>query len=361
MSKGLDMSKPVKTATEPLVMAGAMVGAAQAVPPAQKPSGSFAPVPARRPFTMQEVTDFGRNQTLAATSAAGKINSAARLGDIDEVGKALGELLVGAGKYDVQKLGRSKGFFGFFKRKKRELEAHYKSVDQQVNTLVGDVERQITHFRGRVGDLENLRDENHNRHASLGYAIQEANERIEWMRLNPPEVDTTNAMSAKNHQTWMDVIAYAEKRVDDLRRAQVMCEMIDAQIDMMIKNASALVLKFGEVKTTTVPQLQMGFALYIANLEAERGADFATEIDNTNNRLMAENAAKLGVATVKVASAMSRSSIDLATLQTVKEHLFKTGDEMKRISDETAQRLKSESVDVEAISQELVDRYTQNA
>lgn len=315
---------------------------------------------ALRPFTMQEIVDYGRTHSVAASSVSAKINASARSGDIDEVGKALTSLLTGAEKYDVKSL-KGGGLFGLFKRTKRQLEAHYQTVDQQMNVLANDVEKQVQHFKARVGDLQGLRTENRDRHAALGAAIETASQRIEWMEQNPPQVDVNDPMSASELQSWNNTITYARKRVDDLGRDQAMCVMVDNMIEMMINNTSQLVLKFGEIKGTTLPQLQMGFSLYIANMESEKGADFATAITDKNNEIMRQNADKLGMATVKVGAAMARSSIDLTTLQHVKDSLFKTGDEMKRIASETAQRLQSESPQIAQISQDVANRYIASA
>ncbi|USN14804.1 TelA-like protein [Brevundimonas phage vB_BpoS-Papperlapapp] len=332
---------------------------AQGQPPAVRPAG----VPAGRaltPFTLQEVVDYGKPQATAAATVASKITGSARSGDIDEVGKALTALLTGAQQYDPSKLGKG-GFLGFFKRKKRELEAHYKSVDAQVNTLAADVQKHIGHFQGRIGDLEALKKENAARHTELGAAMERANERIAWMKANPPEVDATDPMSATNLQTWNNVIAYAEKRVDDLRRAQILCEMQAPQIDMMQQNAGMLVMKFGEVQTTTLPQLQMGFSLYIANMEAQKGAEFSKAIDNMNNDLITKNSAQLGATTVAVRQQMARSSVDLTTLQTVKDNLFTTMDECKRIQSELSTRLQNERPALEQASQDLAARLATGA
>jgi uncharacterized protein YaaN involved in tellurite resistance len=346
--KGLSFGKPaaapVATAT-PAPSFGVSAGQ----PPAVQPTKGTAMVP----FTMQTVVDYGKPALTSASAITSKINASSRAGDIDEVGKALGELMQGANQYDPKHL---KGFMGFFRRKKRDLEIHYKSVDANVQTLANDVERQVDLFKARVDDLHALREDNRQRHAALGAAAAEGELRVAWMKENPPQVDVNDPMQASQIKTWNDVIAYAEKRIDDFKRAQVMAEMNDAQIDMMINNANALVMTFGEIKITTLPNLQMGFALYIANMEAEKGAEFATMIHDKNNDLMKKNADKLGTATVKIGQAMSRSSIDMSTLVHVRDKFFETGEKMKQIQAETAQRLKTEGPQAQAISQELAAR-----
>lgn len=334
--------------------------AAPVSPPIQEMQVAAAPSgQALAPFTLQEVVTYGQEVEVKAGSVSQKINATTRGGDIDEVGRLLGSLLTAGQQYDPAKL-KPGGIFGFFKKKKRELEAHFATVDTQVNTIAHDVENQIKHFAGRIGDLDSLAVENEQRHADLGRIMEEAERRITWMEANPPQISTTpTTFEAQAQQNWIKVIEYAKKRVDDLRRVQTLCELYGPQIEMMKENAGLLVMKFGEVKSTTLPQMQQSFSLYILNLETEKGADFAKQINDTNNKLIEENAKKLGVATIKVQTEMARSSIDLSTLQSAKDSFFTTMDEVKKIADATQARLAAERPQVEAISQQLAQRLAQ--
>ena len=163
-SKGFD--KPVPQAVRDAAKAAGWTAAETAPPRAmgldvaqgQPPAPRRATGQSLTAFTLQEVVDYGKPQAASAAGVANKITSAARSGDIDEVGKALTALVVGAQQYDPSKLGKG-GFLGLFRRKKRELESHFKSVDQQVQTLAADVQKHIGHFQGRIGDLEALKKE----------------------------------------------------------------------------------------------------------------------------------------------------------------------------------------------------------
>jgi len=312
----------------------------------------------QRPFDMQEVMTFGQDVEVRASSVVQKINASTRAGDLDEVGKSLNALTMAGMQYDPAKLGKS-GIMGFFKKKKRELETHYKSVDAQVNTIAADLERQVGHFNGRVGDLANLAIENRQRHADLGKKMEECDRRATWMELNPPAVVADDPFSAQHKATWDQVIGYARKRIEDMRSSRVLCEMTDSQISMMAQNAGMLIMTFGEVKTMTLPQMQMSFSLFIMNMEAEKGANFAKSVRDTNNELIKRNADKLGTATVLVRQEMGRASVDLSTLQHAKDKFFETLDKVKEIEAQTKTRLATERPQIEAMSAEIAKRLNQ--
>lgn len=349
---------------EPKGLFGSPAPAATAAPftPPVQDMKVAAPVAGQSlaPFTLQEIVTYGGAAEQKAGGIVQKINASTRAGDIDEVGKSLNALLAAGNQYDPSKL-KAGGIMGFFKKKKRELEAHFASVDAQVNTLAADVDKQVKHFASRIGDLELLAQDNQQRHIEIGKVMVEAEARIAWMEANPPAVTPGDTFSAQNLTNWQQVIDYAKKRVDDLRRVQTLCELYGPQIQMMKQNAGLLVMKFGEVQSTTLPQMQQSFSLYIMNMETEKGAAFAKNLTDTNNRLIQENAKKLGQATVAVRTEMARSSIDLGTLTFAKDEFFRTMDEVKRIGDETATRLATERPQVEQLSQDLMQRLGQPA
>jgi uncharacterized protein YaaN involved in tellurite resistance len=311
------------------------------------------------PFTVMEIGEFGKGPAMAAAGIADKITAIARAGDMDEVGKGLNSLLITAKKYDPSQFKKGGGVFGFFKVKVQELKNQFATVDSQVDQLMHETDSRIGLFKGRIGDLETLYNDNEARYHELGAKAEEAERRIAWMEDNRPAVDQADPFSAQRLNDWNATIDYAKKRVDDMRRGQALCQMQAPQIKMMQSNSAALVMKFGAIKTDTIPALKNAFALYILNLEMEKGADFAKAQDDLTNQTLAENARKLGVTTVKVQTALSRSSIDLATLQTISAESIKAIDDVQRIRAEMQTRLQSEAPQITALTQQLTQRLTQ--
>lgn len=354
--RGLNLGK-AKTAPQPIPTQTAVAPA-----PVQdmKVGGNFAaPAIARQPITIVEASEFGKSAAMGAATIAKKITGVARAGDIDEVGKCLNGLMVTAKKYDPSNLKKGGGFMGFFKIKVQELKNQFATVDNQIDALLGEADRHIGLFKGRIGDLESLYGENENRYQELGGVITEVESRIAWMEANPPVVDAANSFSAQHSADWNAVIAYAKKRVDDLQRGQALCQIQAPQIKQMQVNAGSLVMEFNRIKTDTIPALQMGFSLYILSMEQEKGADFATNVADLTNDTLKKNAAKLGVATVKVQTALARSTYDLSTLQTMQQETIKALDSVQRIRADMKTRLDQERPQLEALTQQLAQRLSQ--
>lgn len=308
------------------------------------------------PISLTEATGYGASELAGASQAADKITAIARCGDMDEVGQSFNALLVTAKKYDPSNLKKGGGFLGLFKVKFQELKNQFATVDQQVDRLVAETDGRVALFKSRIGDLEHLYDDNEARYHALGAKADEFERRIAWMEQNRPAVDASDAFSVQHLADWNGAIDLAKKTVDDMRRGQALCQMTAPMIRQMESNSGALVMKFGEIKSSTIPVLKQAFALYILNLEQEKGAAFATAVDDLTNETLKKNAEKLGQTTVAVQTSLARSSIDMATLQSVQASTIKAIEDAQRIRTEMQTRLQTEAPQIAALSQQLAQR-----
>lgn len=338
--------KPVETTTTPPIETAPTGNLPATVRPASR---------ALAPITMGEANIFGQEIAQNVGSITNKVTSVTKMGDIDEVGKGLGDLLLQARKYDPNTKFK-KGWLGFFGKKVAELQNEFHTVDSAVDKLLGNVDSQIGLFRGRLGDLDALYAENERRYHELDALIPQIIERIEWMKVNEPQIDTTDAFQANTLADWRNTITYAEKRVDDLKRLQVLCQLQAPQIKMMIANANGLVQKFGELKTTTIPTMKQTFALYIMNLEAKRGAEMTRAIDDNFNDTLKRNAELLGTTTREVAQSNARSVVDFDTLVKVQSETIKTIEDVQKIRQDMKTRLQNEAPKLEQLSTEIAAR-----
>ena len=304
------------------------------------------------PISMEEANSFGQQIGSSIGSITAKITDTTRMGDIDEVGKGLDELLLKAREYDPNVM-KQNPLMRFFTDRVAKLQNKFRTVDSAVDTLVVRVDSQINLFRTRLGDLDAIYVENERKHQELGKLIPQIQDRIAWMEANVPALDPNDALSAQTVGDWNNRIAYANKRVDDLKRLQVLCELQAPQIMMMKTNANGLVSKFGELKATTIPAMKMAFSLYIMNLEAERGSKMAKAIDDQFNDTLVKNSAALGRVTRGVQENLARSTVDFATLEQVQKDTIDTIQAVHKIRSDMKARIQAEAPKLAAMSNQV--------
>jgi uncharacterized protein YaaN involved in tellurite resistance len=354
------------------------LGKAPSAPPvvAETPQPSYAPAltPAYNPpavqtpsyqpsgravvLTLDETSKAGQKTQMAIAEATKKITSIAKTSDMDDLGALLSETLAKAKGYDMA--GQTGGgLFGFFKRKTEEIRARFEKVDSSVNRLVGQIDQRVNLFNGRVNDLGSIAIQNKSYHDSLTGEIEHLNEGVAYMEANVPVADPNDQFSAQKVQEWHTVVAWARKRADDLRRAQIVATQQDAQITLMQQNSRALAQKFTDLKVTTLPLLQQTFTLYIINMEQAKGAEFATSIDDLTEATLQKNAAQLGQNTVAVHTALNRSNFSMDAIMANKDAVIKALDDIDRIRSETKSRLADEAPKLEQASRDLAARLAQ--
>lgn len=312
------------------------------------PVGSIIAAPAMSPLSMDEIAAVGAPTIAATASTADKLTAVARMGDIDELGKSLGAVLLAAKKYDPGVL--NSGFLGMFGASIQKFKNRYSTVDAEVDALLGEVDRRVVLFRDRVKDLAGLYQDNENRYHELGDIKTILLAKVYYMEHNKPVVDPNDAMSAQHLSDWNNLIDFGRKKVDDLERARVLCQLQAPQIMQMANNSRNLSDKFTTIKSITIPQLKQGFALYILNVEQKRGAEMSKSIDDLTNETLKKNSALLGQNTVAINNALARSSVDLSTLQTLQTDLIKSIDDVAKIHADMRSRIANEAPQIEQLA-----------
>lgn len=330
----------------------------------QPPSVASVPAvqaaPVKLPITLDQVGQVGGDIQGQIATVTSKITGVAKTSDMDEMGKLLTDTIMAAKGYDPKNLFKN-GLWGLLKAKKDQISMKFDNVDKTVDRLVQQVDQHINKFRQRVGDLDQLAIANKQYHDSLQPQIDYLNETADWMEQNQPQVDPNDPMSAQYVQDWLTVINFARKRADDLHRAKVLAQQQAAQIQQMKTNSTALAQKFGDIKVTTIPAMKQTFTLYVINMEQKKGAEFADQIDSTNDQVLKRNAELLGQNTTAIQTSLNRSNISMDALQANYDSIVRSLDETLRIQKEEAQRRKNEQPKLEQLSQDLSARLARPA
>lgn len=325
----------------------------KAAPPVQPPT---------KRLTQDQIDQYGAKSIAAMGGLSDGILKASRAGDMDVMGKNLGNLLVEAQKFDPKHLAKSSGFLGgimsFGKTELQKMRNNFDSVYGLVEQMTHRVDGDIKLFQGRINDLKALWEGAEKSYYELVREADELELRIAQEEAFPPQHDDNDAFSAAKFQQWQSMISFAKKRHQELKLQQLLAQQTGQQVVMMATNARALVQKFSEVLTFTIPNLKTAFNLAVQNIEQAKSAEFADTIDALNNKTIMDNAKQLGANTTKIQTALTRNSVELSTLQFNQQAIIDAMNETKRIHAEMAQRIANERPQIEAMSKQLVELQT---
>jgi uncharacterized protein YaaN involved in tellurite resistance len=309
-----------------------------------------------KPLTADEVSNMGSAQYQHSAAVQSKITSIAKTSDMDDVGKLLTQTVQAAKGYDLDTLSKSSGLFGIFKRgmaKASEIRMRFDSVDETVNRLIKQLDAHAVKFRGRIADLQALSRENENNFRALTPMIADLKDRADWMEANQPGVDPNDPFSAREHQRWIKVIDDARLRADALSRLQLLYQQYDVQIEQYGQNSADLTALFQNMKTEMVPAMEMSFTMGVLGMEQKKAVEFADNVHKTTQEAIKKAGDLFGQNTIAVATAATRSNIDLDTFRHTHEKITTALAEADRIHAEMRTRLTNETPQIEQLSRDL--------
>lgn len=283
-----------------------------------------------------------------------------RTKDLGEVGQALSSLVVelkGFGKDEDEK-----GIFGFFKKKRNELEAmkaSYSKAEANVDKIVAVLEGHQVTLMKDIAMLDQMYELNTKYYKELTMYILAGKKRLSQVRtgeleqLRQKAAQTGAQEDAQAYNDLANMCSRFEKKIHDLELTRMISIQMGPQTRLIQNNDALMLEKIQSSLVNTIPlwKSQMVLAL---GLEHSRQATAAQNaVTNMTNELLQKNADMLKMGTVETAREAERSVVDIQTLQHTNQQLISTLDEVMKIQQEGAQKRREAEVELGRIEGEL--------
>ena len=281
--------------------------------------------------------------------------------DLGEVGEALSSLVV-----ELKNFGQGEekkgGIFGFFQKKKDELEAlkaSYSKAETNVNKIVKVLENHQIVLMKDIAMFDQMYDLNTKYYKELTMYIIAGKKRLEYLRTHDLEelrkkaTQTGAQEDAQAYNDFANLCTRFEKKLHDLELTRMISIQMGPQTRLLQNNDTQMLEKIQSSLVNTIPlwKSQMVLAL---GLEHGRQATAAqTAVTNMTNDLLKKNADMLKMGTIETAREAERSVVDIQTLQHTNEQLISTLDEVMKIQTEGAQKRKEAEAELGRIEGEL--------
>ena len=283
-----------------------------------------------------------------------------RTKDLGEVGQALSSLVVelkGFGKEEDEK-----GIFGFFKKKRNELEAmkaSYSKAEANVDKIVTVLEGHQVTLMKDIAMLDQMYDLNTKYYKELTMYIIAGKKKLQQVREKDLEELRKKAAAsgaqedAQAYNDLANMCSRFEKKLHDLELTRMISIQMGPQTRLIQNNDTLMLEKIQSSLVNTIPlwKSQMVLAL---GLEHSRQATAAQNaVTNMTNELLQKNADMLKMGTIETAREAERSVVDIQTLQHTNQQLISTLDEVMKIQQEGAQKRREAEVELGRIEGEL--------
>ena len=297
-------------------------------------------------------------QKNIASFSENTLNSV-RTKDLGEVGDALAGL-VG----ELQNFGQEekKGVFGFFQKKKNDLnamKAQYAKAETNVNKIVEVLENHQVTLMKDVAMLDQMYELNTKYYKELTMYILAGKKKLEKTRsveleeLRRKAAASGSQEDAQAYNDLANLCSRFEKKLHDLELTRMISIQMGPQTRLIQNNDALMLEKIQSSLVNTIPLWKSQMVLSLG-LEHSRQATAAqSAVTNMTNELLQKNADMLKMGTIETAKEAERSVVDIQTLQHTNQQLISTLDEVMKIQTEGAQKRKEAEAELGRIEGEL--------
>ena len=296
-----------------------------------------------------------KNIAAFSENALGKV----RTKDLGEVGDALSDLVV-----ELKNFGQEekKGVFGFFQKKKNELEAmkaSYSKAETNVDKIVKVLENHQIVLMKDIALFDQMYELNTKYYKELTMYIIAGKKRLEHLRANDlaelkkKAEQTGTQEDAQAYNDFANLCTRFEKKLHDLELTRMISIQMGPQTRLLQNNDTQMLEKIQSSLVNTIPlwKSQMVLAL---GLEHGRQATAAqAAVTDMTNELLRKNADMLKMGTVETAREAERSVVSAETLKHTNQQLIDTLDEVMKIQTEGAAKRREAEQELGRIEGEL--------
>ena len=281
--------------------------------------------------------------------------------DLGEVGEALSSLVVELKHFgeDEEKKG---GIFGFFQKKKNELEAlkaSYAKAETNVDKIVKVLENHQVTLMKDIAMLDQMYDLNTKYYKELTMYILAGKKALDKARtetlaqLQQTATQTKTQEAAQKYNDYANLCNRFEKKLHDLELTRMVSIQMGPQTRMIQNNDALMLEKIQSSLVNTIPLWKSQMVLALGLEHSRQAAAAQSAVSDMTNQLLQKNAEMLHMGTVEAARESERGIVDLETLQHTNQQLIATLDEVMDIQTQGAQKRREAEVELQRIEGEL--------
>ena len=306
-----------------------------------------------------QVLQYGAAAQKNVASFSESTLSSVRTKDLGQIGDTLSSLVV-----ELKGFGQEeeKGLFGFFKKKRKELEAikaSYAKAEANVDKIVSILEGHQVTLMKDIAMLDQMYELNAKYYKELTMYVLAGKRALEKARtvkleeLRKKAAETGAQEDAQAYNDFANLCNRFEKKLHDLELTRMISIQMGPQTRLIQNNDTLMLEKIQSSLVNTIPlwKSQMVLAL---GLEHSRQATAAqSAVTDMTNDLLRKNADMLKMGTVETAKEAERSIVSIETLQHTNQQLISTLDEVMQIQKDGAQKRKEAELELGRIEGEL--------
>ena len=280
-----------------------------------------------------------------------------------ELGEA-GELITGLVKElrGFETPEEEKGFFGFFKKNAKKINAMKSKSDKaevNVNRIVESLQQHQVRLMKDTATLDKMYALNLSYFKELSMYILAGKKKLGEVRETQLKELMDKAQASglpEDAQAAKDLDSMCnrfEKKLHDLDLTRMISIQTAPQIRLVQNNDTLMVEKIQSTLVNTIPLWKSQMALALGIAHSTEAAKAQRAVTDMTNELLRKNADTLKMATLETAKESERGIVDMETLKHTNESLIQTLDEVLRIQKEGHQKRQEAEAQIQQMEADL--------
>ena len=284
-----------------------------------------------------------------------------RTKDLGQIGDTLTGLVKELQSFDPG-AREKKGLFGFFQKKKDQLETlrtGYARASANVDKIVESLEQHQITLMKDVANLDQMFELNARYLKELTMYIIAGKKKLEAVRttqlvtLREQALRTGSQADAQVCNDLANLCDRFEKKIHDLELTRMISLQMGPQTRLLQSNNTLMIEKIQSSLVNTIPLWKSQMVLALGLEHARQATAAQSAVTEMTNQLLRQNADMLKMGTIETAREAERSIVDLETLRHTNQQLIESLDEVMRIQSEGAMKRREAEAELAKIEGEL--------
>ena len=300
-----------------------------------------------------QVIQFGAKAQAKISQFSDDVLEGVKTKNTGEVGELLSELVAQIKSFDADVNGvEPKGLAKLFHNAKKSIDkviAKYSSIERNVDTIEGQLEKQKAQMLKDIAIFDTMYDKNLEFFKEISLYIIAGEKRLDELRnvvlpeLKAKTEKSGEQLDAQKVNDMENTIIRFEKKIYDLKTTRIISIQMAPQIRLLQNSEAELVDKIQSSITNTIPlwKNQLVIALGINN--ARRALETQREVSDLTNDMLKKNSEVLKQGSIEIARESERAIVDIETVQKTNRDIIETLDTVIQIhADGRAKRAEAE-------------------
>ena len=268
-----------------------------------------------------------------------------KIADAGVLGTQLNQLISTAKEFDPSRF-KKKGIFSkivnALSGAKDQILAHSDTVNERIERVVKEIDKQINLHENRQQDLDDLMVYNQQYHEHLTNNIEKGKALVQQLEAKKAEIDQKvndqDTFAAADSFAIQNQIVRVHALIQEFENSRMRSKQVAIELETMKQSGTSLIQTVKVAKQSLIPNWKMALIQFIMSTEQEKTASYATSLNKANDEALKALGSKIGENAERAATLVNTQTITIERLTELNNQIIETGKRVEAINKTAAEQ-----------------------